>query len=115
MSVIDEKIPVFDLQPHGESQLGECLGWVSDAVQACELLLTEGESVKREEGSDIPGIGKTVFGGVMKGQIRVATDNGPYRDATGLYRWQPCFYPFFDTIENVGKPTPLDNIYVYQR
>lgn len=107
-----EKIPVFEQQPRGENPLEGCLGWVIDKAEACELLLTTG---KAREGIDMPGIGKLVFGGVITGHIRVATDNGPCRDSQGLYRWQPCLYPFFDTVENAGKPTPLDNAYIYQR
>lgn len=115
MSILDVKIPVFEHPPFGESLLDDCLGWVSDETEACELLLRESEVVKRHAGIDIPGIGKSVFGGVEKGQIRVASDNGPYRDARGLYRWQPCFSPFFDTVENAGKPTPLDHLHIYKR
>lgn len=115
MSISDEKVPVFEHQPRGESTLGECLGWVCDAAQACELLIAESEAVNWDDCIDIPGIGKSVFGGVIKGHIRVATDKGPYMDSTGLYRWQPCFYPFFDTVDNAGKPTPLDNVYIYKR
>ena len=115
MCLIDEKIPVFEQKPHGEIQLSDCLGWVSDGAEACDLLLNESEAVKADDGVDIPGIGTSVFGGVVKGQVRVATENGPFRDATGLYRWQSCFYPFFDSIENAGKPTPLDNVFIYKQ
>lgn len=106
--VSDGKIPVFEYHQMGESPLDECLGWVIDEAQACELLLRESEVVKK-------GIGNSVFGGIINGHIRVATDNGPNRDAKGLYRWQPCFYPFFDTVENAGMLTPLDNVYIYKR
>jgi hypothetical protein len=115
MSIADEKIPVFEHPPLGEISLDDCFGWVSDAAEACELLLRESEAVKREDGIEIPGLGKSVFGGVVKGQIRVATDNGPYRDARGLYRWQPCFSPFYDSVANAGKPTPLNNVHIYKR
>lgn len=107
---MSEKIPVLE-QPHGDNPLEACLGWVNDEAEACALLLT---TAWVREGIDRPGIGKLVFGGVLTGHIRVATDNGPYRDANGLYRWQPCLYPFFDTVENAGKPTPLDNAYIYK-
>lgn len=113
MSVTDQKIPVFEYAPRGDSQLSECVGWVGDEAQACELLL-KSDAVMRAANIEIPGIGKTVFGGVVRGQIRVATDHGPYRDATGLYRWQPCFYPFFSTLGNAGKPTPLDTLYIHK-
>jgi hypothetical protein len=105
------KMPVFDRQPIGEQSLEHCLGWVSDHAQACELLLKSRSVIA---GIDMPGIGKLVFGGVVTGQIRIATDNGPHRDREGLYRWQTCLYPFFDTAENLGKPTPLNNVYIYQ-
>jgi hypothetical protein len=109
----EEKIPVFERQPRGETLLSECLGWVGDPAQAFELLQVASSVV--QDVMDIPGIGKSVFGGVIKGQMRVTTDNGPYRDGKGLYRWQPCLYPFFDSLENAGKPTPLRHVYIYPR
>jgi hypothetical protein len=112
MSASDDQIPVFEYAPRSDTLLGECIGWVGDEAQACDLLL-KSDAVMQDADIEIPGMGKTVFGGVIKGQIRLATDDGPNRDATGLYRWQACFYPFFDSIENAGKPSPLDNIFIY--
>lgn len=113
MSVSDEKIPVFEHPPCGVTTLDDCIGWVSDAALACDLLLTNCETVRN--GFETPGIGKSVFGGVMKGHIRIPTEDGPYRDAKGLYRWQSCFSPFFDSVENAGKQTQLDKIFIYNR
>jgi hypothetical protein len=114
VEVAAEKIPVFESNPpNSHDPLSECFAWATDEADACEILLRDSQSVK--DGFELSGVGKYVFGGVMRGSIRIATDNGPYRDSAGLYRWQRCFYPYYDKIEHVGMPTPLDNIYVYQR
>lgn len=110
-----EKFPVFEYQPRDERSIEKCLGWVTDAEEACKLLLAESCIVKHTDGAYIPCIGTSVFGGVQKGQIRVSTEDGPCKDGAGFYRWQECFWPFFDTAENAGMPTPLDNVYIYKR
>lgn len=112
MSQVNNRIPVFEHPPIGESSLDGSLGWVSDAAEACELLLRVSDVVKH--GFEIPGFGKSVFGGVSKGHIRVPTETGPHWDAKGPYRWQPCFSPFYDSVENAGTSTPLDNLYIYK-